>query len=118
MKIINSYDFTNINVVASIICSDWVLDAKWIDDDTLSLVCMHNKIQIWNSSLQFELENECEDKCILYSGHIYSESKNVTVFSGTVFSEILIWKLQSVSKYKSPVLKRLKGHKVSVYSKL
>lgn len=76
---------------------------------------MHNRLQIWDSLLQLKIEKECEDKCILYSAHIYLEDEILMIFSGTVFSEILVWHGKGTNQSCS-VLKRLKGHKVSCLS--
>lgn len=95
--------------------SDWILDAKWINNKTFSTVSMHNKVQIWRSTLHIEFEQECDDKCMLYSAHLYSEGENLIVFSGTVFSEVLIWSGKHTVDGRCSVLKRLAGHKVSFH---
>lgn len=109
MKIIQ---FNDDSIIASKICHDWILDAQWINYKTFSTISMHNEFQIWDISLELKYETECEDKCILYSAHIYSENENIIVFSGTVFSEVLIWNAINKISNKCPVVKRLKGHKV------
>lgn len=44
--------------------------------------------------------------------------ENLMIFSGTVFQEILIWKVDSNhdSNKSVPVLHRLTGHRVSTFS--
>lgn len=114
MKVINFSDgFEVVDEVATKVTSDWILDATWINDETFSTVSMHNKIQIWKSTLIMELENECDDRCILYSAHLYFEGENLIIFSGTVFSEVLIWNGKNTVDGRCSVLKRLQGHKVS-----
>lgn len=96
------------------VCSDWVLSIKYINNENIAAVLMHNKVQIWNYCLEVERESICEEKCILYSAYIHNNAvPNLIVFSGTVFCEILIWKLGK--EEESCVLRRLQGHKVSTY---
>lgn len=116
LKIIEFSDaFTKINNLVEKTFSDWILDAQWINRETFATVSMHNRLQIWDLLLQLKIEKECEDKCILYSAHIYLEDEILMIFSGTVFSEILVWNGKGTNQ-RCLVLKRLKGHKVSCLS--
>lgn len=49
-----------------------------------------------------------------YAGSVSGENyENAVVFSGTVFQEVLIWKIKAnINNEYSEVLHRLKGHKV------
>lgn len=106
--------FSVINCLAYTSFSEWILDARWINsDETIATVSMHNKVQLWDVSLDLKFENKCNNKCVLYSAHIYVEDKKLIIFSGTVFSEVLIWNGNNSIQGEYPVLKRLKGHKVS-----
>lgn len=99
------------------ILSDWILDAKWIENDTkIATVFMHNKITIWSEDFTVEVSVKCEERCILYSAHIcYDKYKQLLVLSGTVFNEILLWKpFYTKENGLSPVLNRLIRHKVSI----
>lgn len=115
LKIIHTdEEFQNITKETQQTYSDWILDAKWTNNgETFVTVSMHNKFQIWNSLLCLECEKECEDKCMLYSAHIYIQQENIMIFAGTVFSEILVWNGRNSVNDKCQVMKRLQGHKVS-----
>ncbi|XP_072376945.1 tRNA (34-2'-O)-methyltransferase regulator WDR6 [Diabrotica undecimpunctata] len=72
---------------------------------------MQNKLQIWDNALNFLETFECQEKCILYSAHIcYNEYDKLVLLSGTVFNEVLIWKVKRNEFTNVPVFKRLKKH--------
>lgn len=48
---------------------------------------------------------------IRYAGFILNNDKNLIIFSGTVYQEILIWEVNYAIE-TSPVLHRLQGHNV------
>ncbi|CAG9769307.1 unnamed protein product [Ceutorhynchus assimilis] len=101
------------------ILSDWILAVKWIENDNkIATVFMHNKLTIWNKDFLKEISVKCEERCILYSAHIcYDSHKELLILSGTVFSEVLLWKpLNSHENKCSPVLKRLKEHNGVIFS--
>ncbi|KAL1505997.1 hypothetical protein ABEB36_005435 [Hypothenemus hampei] len=102
------------------ILSDWILDGKWIEEDKKFVtVFMHNKATVWNDNFISEKSVKCEERCILYSAYIISKEnyEQLIVLSGTVFSEILLWKPSCIGKNGlSPVLKRLKQHKGVIFS--
>lgn len=75
---------------------------------------MQNKVQIWDMNLNLKSVFECRERCILYSAHLcYENYKNLIVLSGTVFNEILIWRLSKDDSGYAPVLKTLQKHEVS-----
>lgn len=116
LKIIQSHtEFQKIHELAYKTISDWILDAQWIDNEHFVTVSMHNKLLIWNSMLCLESELECVEQCILYSAHIYLEGENLIIFSGTVFSDVLVWNGRNTVHGRCPILKRLRGHKVSSF---
>lgn len=92
---------------------DWIITAAWIDNKQIIALTMHNVAILYNSELNEITTYICEEKCILYSGFIYGEAfENCIICSGTVFNEILTWKLSNNTKGLCPVLHRLKGHRV------
>lgn len=117
MKIIQfDEEFHKIDNLSNAVISDWILDAQWLNNgETFATVSMHNTLQMWTLTLNLVIERQCADKCILYSAHIYPVAENLIIFSGTVFSEVLVWNAQSTVHDKCPVLKRLQGHKVSLF---
>nr|CAH7760308.1 unnamed protein product [Callosobruchus chinensis] len=108
---------TAVSEQVSKVHSDWILDAKWIDDSQkIATVTMHNKLHIWSPNLDIEKEVECEEKCILYSARVcFSSYNDLLIIAGTVFSEVLLWKPTSNTSDESVVLSRLKGHKGVIF---
>lgn len=99
--------------------TDWVLVASWIEEGSKFLtMTMHNKVTLWTENLHIVTSVKCEEHCILYSAHIGSHSfyEDVLLMSGTVFSDVLLWRPSLVNDNgMGIVLNRLKGHKVSVH---
>lgn len=95
-------------------CEDWVLDLRWINNDNnLTVIFANHFISHWEVKDLKVLQNvACEQRCLLYSALIINDSwENLFVFSGTIFSEVLLWK-PSESPFTSSVLCTLKGHEV------
>lgn len=85
-----------------------------MDNQQIATVSIHNRLQIWNTNLEFITEIQCEEKCILYSAFIcYDKFEELVILSGTVFSEILIWKPDR--EKPGLILKRLQRHKVGKF---
>ncbi|XP_031827082.1 tRNA (34-2'-O)-methyltransferase regulator WDR6 isoform X2 [Nomia melanderi] len=101
---------------------DWIIASKWFAHcgiDYLAILLAHNNIYIYNTSNEHYEETWCEEKCILYAGHMLIKSnKDLVVFSGTVFQEILIWQVNhaSCSMETVPILHRLQGHNGVIFS--
>ncbi|KYN30635.1 WD repeat-containing protein 6 [Trachymyrmex septentrionalis] len=103
--------------------NDWIIAAKWISfkkEIRLAVLFAHNYIStydILNKTCQII---RCEETCILYGGSISGTSQeNLVIFSGTVFQEILIWKVDNRcndTNKRMPVLHRLTGHKGVIFS--
>lgn len=106
-------------ILTHLVLADWVLHASWIEDGSKFLtMSMHNKVTLWTENLHIVTSVKCEERCILYSAHIGNHSlyKDVLVLSGTVFSEVLLWRPSLMNDNGTGiVLNRLKGHKVSVH---
>ncbi|KAJ8921999.1 hypothetical protein NQ315_008637 [Exocentrus adspersus] len=97
---------------------DWILAAAWIHNSNstqIVTVSMHNRVQVWSDNLKLLSEAKCEEKCILYSAFVcYDKLEELVILSGTVFSEVLIWRPNF--EKDSPVLKRLQRHKGVIFS--
>ncbi|XP_065560001.1 tRNA (34-2'-O)-methyltransferase regulator WDR6-like isoform X3 [Artemia franciscana] len=98
---------------------DWVQTIKWSSDGSLFCLLAHNyAMSLFHNDLSVINVFVCEEKCLLYSGHIEGEDvSNMVLFAGTVFQEILIWSptLQN-SSATCRVLHRLKGHQGVIFS--
>uniref|UniRef100_A0AAR5Q5A6 tRNA (34-2'-O)-methyltransferase regulator WDR6 n=1 Tax=Dendroctonus ponderosae TaxID=77166 RepID=A0AAR5Q5A6_DENPD len=94
--------------------TDWILCARWIDDDTKFVtVSMHNEVILWTQDFRSQTSVICEVKCLVYSAYIcFKRWKELLILSGTVFNEILLWRPSSVNLQNglSAVVKTLKKH--------
>lgn len=107
-----SYNLEDENYLA---VEDWILAAKWLENGNyIALVSMHNNVTIFTESL-VKIENFiCSERCILYSAFVCCDNmENIIILSGTVFSEVLIWRPVPADDALCPVLYRLVGHKVT-----
>ncbi|XP_034191161.2 tRNA (34-2'-O)-methyltransferase regulator WDR6 isoform X2 [Osmia lignaria lignaria] len=101
---------------------DWIIAAKWLTSDGydyLSVLLAHNSVCIYDSSKERSQNVWCKEKCILYGGSMFVKNqKDLVIFSGTVYREILIWEINySYSCIEiSPVLHRLHGHNGVIFS--
>lgn len=89
---------------------DWILAAQWTTYDNFVVLTMHNVAILFSSVSEEITRYICEEKCLLYSGFVCKDP--FVILSGTVFSEILVWKPVVSNKLCCPVTHRLKGHKV------
>ncbi|XP_014467979.1 PREDICTED: WD repeat-containing protein 6 isoform X2 [Dinoponera quadriceps] len=102
--------------------NDWIIALQWISVKKqlqLAILFAHNYISLYDISGNSCQIIYCKENCILYGGSISGTLKeNLVIFSGTVFQEILIWKVDNnLDNNKSvPVLHRLKGHKGVIFS--
>ncbi|XP_039303311.1 WD repeat-containing protein 6 isoform X2 [Solenopsis invicta] len=103
--------------------NDWIIATKWIsfkEQMQLAILFAHNYISIYDTCNKTSQIIRCEETCILYGGSISGTcQENLVIFSGTVFQEILIWKIDNghydLNK-RMPVLHRLTGHKGVIFS--
>ncbi|XP_012532224.1 WD repeat-containing protein 6 isoform X2 [Monomorium pharaonis] len=103
--------------------NDWIIAAEWIlfkEQVQLAILFAHNYISIYDISNKTFQTIRCEETCILYGGSLSGTClENLVIFSGTVFQEILIWKMDNryydLNK-RMPVLHRLTGHKGVIFS--
>ncbi|XP_019886764.2 WD repeat-containing protein 6 [Ooceraea biroi] len=102
--------------------NDWIIAVEWISvkkQAQLAILFAHNYVCIYNVFDGSSRVVYCKEKCILYGGSISGTSdENLVIFSGTVFQEILIWKINNNpgSNENVPVLHRLTGHKGVIFS--
>ncbi|XP_011143279.1 WD repeat-containing protein 6 isoform X2 [Harpegnathos saltator] len=102
--------------------NDWIIALQWISvkkQQQLAILFAHNYVSIYNMSESSSEIICCEEKCILYGGSMSGTfQEDLVIFSGTVFQEILIWKIDdNLDSNKSvPVLHRLIGHKGVIFS--
>ncbi|XP_072762395.1 tRNA (34-2'-O)-methyltransferase regulator WDR6-like [Anoplolepis gracilipes] len=98
--------------------NDWIIAVEWISKMQLAILFAHNYLCLYNVFDKSFQEVHCKEKCILYCGSITGTSQeNLVIFSGTVFQEILIWKIDNCDIIgEMPVLHRLIGHKGVIFS--
>ncbi|VVC88065.1 unnamed protein product [Leptidea sinapis] len=95
------------------ICEDWLHSGVWVGEDRVALLTAHNVVQIWNiNQNKLNMKYVSMDNSILYSGLLVPLADGVLVFSGTVFSEVLI----GCCDYQITPLQNLKGHKGVIFS--
>jgi WD40 repeat protein len=96
-NIIRTLDGVSLECVSDVQeVSDWILEADfWKEQSMVALVTAHNNIVIWDWVKKSPLTSfECEIQCILYSANLsHSINQRVIVASGTVFNQVLLWKL-------------------------
>jgi WD40 repeat protein len=102
---------------------DWILDARAIDASTIGLVTAHNTLFTYSlQSKRVTQRINCDEQSLLYAAQIYiSESKKVTIATGTVFNEIQIWHPSTTLHSKTttstiPITTRLQGHEGCIFS--
>ncbi|XP_029178864.1 WD repeat-containing protein 6 isoform X1 [Nylanderia fulva] len=102
--------------------NDWIIAVEWIsikEQMQLAILFAHNYLCIYNILDKSTQVVHCTEKCILYGGSISGTcQENLVIFSGTVFQEILIWKIDNNYDIneRMPVLHRLIGHKGVIFS--
>jgi WD repeat-containing protein 6 len=103
--------------------NDWILDARFIDFETVALVTAHNAISTYNvHTKESNGHFNCEEQSLLYAAQIYVGNHESLIATGTVFNEIQLWQLPLTSlKSKSqisnvPIAKRLRGHEGCIFS--
>jgi WD repeat-containing protein 6 len=111
--------------IAEVIASDWILDARLIDGNTVGLVTAHNTLLIYSLETRNFLQRfNCEEQSLLYSAQIYlTGDKDIIIAAGTVFNEIQLWRpfANCTSNNPSfpivvPVHGRLVGHEGCIFS--
>ncbi|CAH2046714.1 unnamed protein product, partial [Iphiclides podalirius] len=97
----------------SIVCDDWLHSGVWLPEMHIAVLTAHNVVQIWDVSNEPLLMSRTinKDNSILYSGLLLPLTDDLLVFSGTVFSEVIISRCKKVK-----TLHRLIGHKGVIFS--
>ncbi|KAF7987520.1 hypothetical protein HCN44_003282 [Aphidius gifuensis] len=103
--------------------SDWIISADFYSNenqDNVYILFAHNNLYLFNLNTKNYKNILCEEKCIIYSGCLSRENSNeLVVLSGTVFQEILLWKINNKKDYSAtdvPIIHRLKGHNGVIFS--
>lgn len=80
---------------------DLIWDAHWLYDkrdvpNHVAIATAHNAVWCWEwQKNKKQLIAQCEESCILYSAKFFgSYLDNLFLASGTVFNQILLWKVQ------------------------
>ncbi|CAG4928746.1 unnamed protein product [Colias eurytheme] len=108
---VNKEDIKFTCCFTSIICDDWLHSGIWTSNDKISLLTAHNVVQIWNTKTRsLETQYKNRNNSILYSGLLLPLNDGVLVFSGTVFSQVLI------SYQDEEPMHYLRGHKGVIFS--
>ncbi|XP_046850736.1 WD repeat-containing protein 6-like isoform X2 [Xenia sp. Carnegie-2017] len=119
--------FKKILPINEVTFNDWIWDACLLsgennDDKCQSalVVTAHNAVWLWNIAENSSRKiAQCEENCILYCARFILQTTDlVWVACGTVFNELLLWKLSiSCSFEKQAVVqKRIAGHDGVIFS--
>ncbi|XP_017887106.1 WD repeat-containing protein 6 [Ceratina calcarata] len=122
--ICRSIDSTAIDIVVTKQqVPDWIITAKWSTINGSNCLCLllaHNSVCIYNPGLKTAARYNtftCTEKCLLYAGYIsVKDNGNLTIFSGTVFQEILIWEVDHTNNNEAFVSHHLKEHNGVIFS--
>lgn len=111
-------DFEKFSREPSSLAQDWILAAKFIDNNSrIATVSMNNLVQIRNLALEVTEEYSCNERSMLYSAAIgYDLWDVLVIFAGTAFGNLLVWKPSVHNDRKCAVLETLKGHKGVILS--
>ncbi|KAK2584051.1 hypothetical protein KPH14_006501 [Odynerus spinipes] len=102
--------------------NDWIIAVTWLTTNTqifLIILFAHNNVCVYDICTKKHQYIFCEEKCILYGGSMSGETmKDLIIFSGTVFQEILIWKPSygAACDKNAKILHRLHGHNGVIFS--
>ncbi|KAK6527147.1 hypothetical protein TWF281_010340 [Arthrobotrys megalospora] len=94
---------------------DWILHSVFLESDdkipTIAIMTAHNTVLTYRHDLGIELASRYKwypspERCLLYSATLIIDStspvrNNLIVMAGTVFGEVLLWKLDT-SQDKAP----------------
>ncbi|CAN1196390.1 WD repeat-containing protein 6 [Linum perenne] len=97
--------------------SHWILDVSFLKSNCIAVGCSDNSVHVWditNSSPIVAVQSP--DKCLLYSMRLWGESLDtLRIASGTIFNEIIIWRVVHQEIYKASHISRLIGHEGSIF---
>ncbi|KAM4022129.1 tRNA (34-2'-O)-methyltransferase regulator WDR6 isoform 1-T2 [Anomaloglossus baeobatrachus] len=104
---------------------DWIWDIQWLEDASqsttyLGIALGHNSVAYYDYRKGKILkEIHCSEKCILYSAHFVGRTwKELTLFSGTVFNQLVIWGMcdQTNEEGRVEPRRRISGHNGVIFS--
>ncbi|XP_077132588.1 tRNA (34-2'-O)-methyltransferase regulator WDR6 [Ranitomeya variabilis] len=104
---------------------DWIWDIQWLGDDSqstsyLGIALGHNSVAYYDYRKGKVLkEIHCSEKCILYSAHFVGRTwKELTLISGTVFNQLVIWGMcdQTNEEGRVEPRRRISGHNGVIFS--
>jgi WD40 repeat protein len=112
-------DINNWNILLHTCLKDWILDVKVLNNQTVAIIFMNNFLEVWDLFQGILLRKySSEVHCILYSGKIYgNEESNLKIASGTVFNQVLLWRLDGDRNDKDEikVLNTCDGHEGVIF---
>ncbi|XP_065001018.1 uncharacterized protein LOC135634570 isoform X1 [Musa acuminata AAA Group] len=85
----------------------WILDACFLkEDELLAMGLSDNSVALWDlTSSALVARVTSSERCLLYSMRMWGNSlKVLRVASGTIFNEIIVWKLIPESPPSSPAI--------------
>ncbi|XP_042410998.1 WD repeat-containing protein 6-like isoform X1 [Zingiber officinale] len=89
----------------------WVLDACFLkEDNVLAVGLSDNSVALWNLTSSIVVTRvKSSERCLLYSMRLWGNSIRLLIMaSGTIFNEIIIWKL--IHEGPHPSSNQLKEH--------
>lgn len=102
--------------------NDWISSVcvyESISHDMISfcVVSAHSVASEFNVNIdgkwRIEHKSSCQDKCTLYCSFIMGKNwMDTTIFGGTAFGELIVWKTNETGQQLSTVLHRVSGHNV------
>ncbi|XP_056163038.1 uncharacterized protein LOC115689569 isoform X2 [Syzygium oleosum] len=108
---VSSADLELISAVPRL--SHWVMDVRFLKDDgtssdelkrcrTVAIGCSDNSVHLWDvDKCSLILAVSSPERCLLYSMRLWGDNlEDLQVASGTIYNEILIWKV--VPRHDAP----------------
>lgn len=103
---------------------DLIWDAHWLYQDKVpklvAIATAHNAVWCWDWKNDVkQLVAQCEEPCILYSACFFgSDLENLIIASGTVFNQVLLWRVQGKKdgNNRTLILQRLTGHSGVIFA--
>jgi len=100
---------------------DWILDGCLVSSDEAILITAHNEVLIYNGP-ELTAIHKAEERPLLYSAALHYEvsTETLQVAVGTVFSQILLWKIDLRrtavrTKSQGAIHSRLSGHEGVIF---
>ncbi|XP_028416293.1 WD repeat-containing protein 6-like [Dendronephthya gigantea] len=124
----NSGSTSKVETIHKETFNDWIWDVCLLQETTteesnrIAVVTGHNAVWIYDfNEAKKWLISQCEEQCILYCARFIGRTlKQMWLACGTVFNEVLLWKVTDKSQCscdgKVLVKKRLTGHDGVIFS--